>query len=609
MVWKSISKDKFLYLRGRCFYVRRRVPTELREAVGKEFLITSLKTSDFKEASRLATLVNADHQKLLDEIVGRSHPAENSTKFDDLSADAIENLVTSWFSNRYVAQANYFAGGDHYELDAEETEDEQELKERRSRRVREVQLLTLPDHPMHDTLLRGTINSIAERNGLLRHIVRLNPLMKRPELVANKKGWKYRFFFDLVRRATMELLRQEVEQIAEIPTHIRDADLQEAIQKPRHRGKRTVTLAELIEEFKSDLNRRDMRKKVELDYSLLFRVMDEVIGHDRRLRDIERDDCKAVRDLLLRLPANATKMYPGLTFSQAAEKGVADDRRILSPVTVNSYIHKMSALFNYAVVEERMDKNPARKLGIEGHEHSDEDRNPFSPAQLEKIFSAPIYTGCEDDGRNWSKAGTNLPKGTKFWVPLIGLYQGMRLNEICQLRVDDIKQEAGITFFDIKPDIPTGASQHTSTDEGSGRRTKTASSRRRVPLHPKLEEIGFLNFVEVQRNARKARLFSELRKDGRGYYSDGFQKWFSRFLDKQSAKENKTSFHSFRHNWANAMRLAGVPQERRRLIGGWKRTATDEKYGSDLPLTEIYNEIQKVDYETIKALRAFKTDK
>jgi integrase len=602
MAWKSISADKYLYLRGRCFYVRRRVPTELRNAIGKEFLITSLKTSDFKDASRMATFVNADHQKLLDAASGRLYPPGNSRKLDDLSADEIEKIVTNWFSNAYVARANYFAGGDLYEPEPEEVEDKGELEERRLKAVKELQLLSIQSHPMHDPLLRRTIQLIAQRNGLATRRTKKDALTFRVELVANVAGWKYRFFFDLVRRAAVELIRQKVEQIAAIPTHIRDADLQEAMNSPRRRGKRTVTLAELIEEFKADPNRKDMRKKVELDYTLLFRVMDEVIGHDRRLRDVDRDDCKRVRDLLIRLPTNSTKLYRGLTFAQAAEKAEKDGRNTLSPTTVNSYVHKMSALFNYGVVEERIDKNPARKLGLEGHEHSEEDRNPFSPAQLEKIFSAPIYTGCQDDGRNWAKVGALRPKGTKFWVPLIGIYQGMRLNEICQLRLEDIKREGGIDFFDIRPDS-MGDKKGQAKQEDRGQRTKTASSRRRVPVHPRLIELGFLDFVQGLCEGNE-RLFPDLKKDVRGYYSDGFQKWFSRLLDKQKAKEAKTSFHSFRHNWANAMRLAGVPQERRRLIGGWKRTATDEKYGSDLPLAEIYNELSKVKYTDIAAIGA-----
>jgi hypothetical protein len=72
-----------------------------REAIGKEFLMTALRTSDFKEASRLATFVNTDHQKRLDEAAGRLHPQENSRKFNDLTAHALEKIVTDWFSLTY----------------------------------------------------------------------------------------------------------------------------------------------------------------------------------------------------------------------------------------------------------------------------------------------------------------------------------------------------------------------------------------------------------------------------------------------------------------------------------------------------------------------------
>jgi integrase len=88
-----------------------------------------------------------------------------------------------------------------------------------------------------------------------------------------------------------------------------------------------------------------------------------------------------------------------------------------------------------------------------------------------------------------------------------------------------------------------------------------------------------------------------LKKDTRGYYSDGFQKWFSRFLDECGATADKTSFHSFRHCWRDALRRGRVPQERARLLGGWKRTSTDEKYGSNLSVKELLEEISKVRYD------------
>ncbi|ANP86523.1 hypothetical protein BA011_12835 [Rhizobium leguminosarum] len=463
-------------------------------------MITSLKTSSVKEALRLAAYVNAEHQKRLDEAAGRLHPKENSRKFDDLNAHELEKIVTDWFSLTYRAAAISLAGEDLYMPEPSEVDSPDDLLQRRQQLTRHVQILSIPDSPMHERLLGEIVLRLAQSNGIAFRRVKIGPMEFRTEIIADRTGSRYRMFYDLIRRGVVELMRQEIGNIAAQPLNIGDLELQEVIQSPARRSKRTISLAELIEQFKNDPNRTDMRKKVEMDYALLFRVMDEVIGYDRRLREIERDDCKAVRDLLLRLPANSTKLYRGMTFTDAAEQGAKDGRGTLSPVTVNSYVHKMSALFNYGLVEERMDKNPARKLGLENHEHSEEDRNPFTSEQLEKIFSAPIYTGCQDDERNWAKSGDLRPKGTKFWVPLIGLYQGMRLNEICQLRLEDIKRETEIDFFDIRPDTARERSQTQPRKvEDGGRRTKTASSRRRVPVHPRLKELGFLDLSENNR--------------------------------------------------------------------------------------------------------------
>lgn len=89
-------------------------------------------------------------------------------------------------------------------------------------------------------------------------------------------------------------------------------------------------------------------------------LMDEVIGHDRRLSDLDRDDCTAFRDLSMRLPANAKTRYPNLSFTEIANQVERDGLPPMNAVTVNSHLHKMSTLFNYAVKEERMDRNPAK---------------------------------------------------------------------------------------------------------------------------------------------------------------------------------------------------------------------------------------------------------
>jgi integrase len=82
-----------------------------------------------------------------------------------------------------------------------------------------------------------------------------------------------------------------------------------------------------------------------------------------------------------------------------------------------------------------------------------------------------------------------------------------------------------------------------------------------------------------------------------GYYSDPFQKWFGRFLTKANAKKPKTSFHSFRHTFRDALREADISAERVKALGGWANTETQEDYGSDLRPSTLYQEIKKVRYE------------
>ena len=69
----------------------------------------------------------------------------------------------------------------------------------------------------------------------------------------------------------------------------------------------------------------------------------------------------------------------------------------------------------------------------------------------------------------------------RYWIPLIGIYTGMRLNEICQLYVDDVKYLNRIWYFRL-------------TNERSDQSLKNKQSKRLVPIHPKLIELGFIDF-------------------------------------------------------------------------------------------------------------------
>jgi integrase len=243
----------------------------------------------------------------------------------------------------------------------------------------------------------------------------------------------------------------------------------------------------------------------------------------------------------------------------------------------------------------RVTRNPASKLTINEPADAASKRLPFSIGQLTTIFSAPLFTGCEDDEAGYAKPGNKVIRRGRFWVPLISLWTGMRLGECCQLHVDDIIDEDGIPCILINDDNEPGG------DEADRKRVKTQAGKRFVPVHPELVKIGFLTFVATQRRAKEKRLFPEITPDTHGYLSGTFSKWFNdprRFLGKLKMAGTGVAFHSFRHTYRDALREASIPLERVRALGGWKRDSDGEEagYGRGLRAKTLYEDINKVSY-------------
>ena len=95
-----------------------------------------------------------------------------------------------------------------------------------------------------------------------------------------------------------------------------------------------------------------------------------------------------------------------------------------------------------------------------------------------------------------------------------------------------------------------------------GKRVKTKSSRRKVPIHTELVALGFLEFVEGCRESGvKAKLFPDLRPDRSGVMTGNWSKWWGRYARKLGITDHRKVFHSFRHTFKDACRAAGVSEE------------------------------------------------
>jgi integrase len=334
--------------------------------------------------------------------------------------------------------------------------------------------------------------------------------------------------------------------------------------------------------------------KTVLAYETVFGLLIEIIGQDMPVSDISRETCREIMDTLRWLPPNSTKRYPNLTAREITQKTRnAGKASGLSPATVNGYMTKLSALLTWAANEGFIDRNPAKGLGVVDTTNRKDKRQPFTPKQLQAIFTAPLYTGCQDDDYGYAKPGEARPRRGRFWVPLIGLFSGMRLNEICQMNTEDVRVIDGTLCFVVTAEAIKG------TDD---KRLKTGSSERVIPVHPMLLAAGFEDYVSEQRRKRNAKLFPELTPAKTGYYSDVFSKWFRRFLQKTGASAGRTCFHSFRHNFRDALREARVDRELALALGGWAGDNGDmgsesaEFYGRGFRASTLLEAISKISY-------------
>jgi integrase len=222
-------------------------------------------------------------------------------------------------------------------------------------------------------------------------------------------------------------------------------------------------------------------------------------------------------------------------------------------------------MFNFAVEKRLMAESPAKdrwlKQSFGKPEHKSKDQ--FTIKELNRLSHAPLYTGCIDDERGYAKPGPQKPRRGRFWIPLLSLFHGLRLNEACQLHVADVKERDGIPYLAIREADEEG--------EKNDKHLKTSRSERDVPIHPEILSMGFLAFVKQRRKANDSpRLFPELPSGAKGYYSHVFSKWFPRFVENALGIESKATFHSLRHAFRDATRAARLPPESVALLGGWQ---------------------------------------
>ena len=379
-----------------------------------------------------------------------------------------------------------------------------------------------------------------------------------------------------------ELIGQTQSQVQQVTVNQEVHTDQKVSSLSKHQ---TTSISVGIDKFISE--KYKLTSKSEMMMRTHIEMLIEEFG-DISLGKLDRGMCVKFKDDIRKLPRNRSKIqqYRNLDFHEQVSLNV-DEKDRISTTTVNNILGYVSSFMKWSRINGFVEVNFFEGMKLKKQIRQRDERDRFTEKEIKKIFQKHNYIEFTEVENH---------KYSNYWTPLISVFSGMRLNEICSLYLDNIIQEKvngrkKIWCFNIleEPDRPD-------------KHLKTLSSKRVVPIHDTLIDLGFIEFVELlkKRHTNRQRLFQEL-KYGEGSYIRNVSYFFNKkYLPLLGLKTDKKNFHSIRHTVVDHLkqRLVDISFINE-LVGHHHGNIDLDRYGKGYTTDIIYNKcVKKINYET-----------
>jgi len=571
-----MADTRYLKKRGRRWYFQLAVPRVLQEKVGKKVLLEAMDTEVLADAQQLRWRYLAAAQERFEEC-GEADAGLNSAAIEREAQATMKRLLREAQVAARRGEPLPWTGIDAQMAMAKNWQEEAGLEHAGA--------------AYNDALARDDFSLVAVEAGAI---------IKSFGADIEQDSEEYRALCRSQLAANLEAVRARLAGLRSQP-YVAPARLNNPARppqqgrsqaarksgagvKPNHAGMRISEAAESCLADNKTKRRGRWTNQTRGQYETTYRLLADFLA-DAPIADVSRSDAVRFIDGLAKLdpkwshrPGARSASIWELLDQYCAPPG-------LSTKTLNRYVASCSALFRWARQKGLCgDANPFAELYRQPGEQKTRGYQAFTIDELNRLFKAPLFTAGP-----WHQHVSPAQNGVQTalaWASLIALFSGLRSNEICQLRLDDIRQEAGTWVFAV-----------------GGRGASRRSSRQRlVPIHTMLARCGLPDYLAAVQEHSRGPLFPALRPGG----PDGKRNWYFtsafRLLRTQEglvrrAGQGRLGFQSFRATVRGALARANVGEHLAvRLLGHERADEERAPYRLDADLRAVTQAVEAIRY-------------
>lgn len=529
---------------------------------------TTLGTPDLKEAKRAIVKVQAEQHARWDALRGAACSSSDPPSVEQLAHAAFEMVYKRFVAVHRVQLQNQF------------NQQDADVISIIAKRKETLALSSfLPSETDELAMEKLALAVARERKWDLRHDTVEGSALHR----------------ELVRLITLAVKLARAAIMDELEGRVPETDREHVLKRmgvtPHKDAVAGETSIELFDLFAAGARKKKDTLNTERKLILHFASF---VGPARDVSSVSKGEFREFRNALQKVPGNwqLRNDLKNMSLREVAARWSASGGVGRNAKTIAREWSGLSTFYAWLVTEGYCNENLTAGLAPRFDKKKGKLPN-YSHDKLTAVFGSALFDSCAGDGKEHI-AGNVLIRDWRYWIPLCALYSGARAGEIAQLLPADIRQVEGIWIFDF---VEAGEE---SSDPKS---LKNAASRRIVPVHRVLLNLGLAEFVMRSRARGEARLFPQILPCRRGMFSTQVSKFWQRYLKRNDLKEPGLALHSFRHTFADEVRRHGGSDAVLGSILGHSKGTMTAHYGelTEGNLAQRQTLINSVDYQGVRS--------